>query len=95
LALRYDYLNLNSKDIFGVSGENYTLGLTFHANDNVKMMLNYQHSRNDKHAGNNGAAAIGRDANGNYTTAISGPTAAVSDYGIRFNVIQARVEINF
>jgi len=95
LGLRYDYLTLNSKDIFGGSGENYTLGLTFHANDNVRMMLNYQYSRNDKYAGNNGTAVIGRDANGNYTTATSGPTAAVSDFGIRFNTIQARVEINF
>jgi hypothetical protein len=70
-------------------------GTVYHINNNVKMMLNYQISRNDKYAGNKGRAMIGKDANGNYTAATSGPSAAVSDFGVRFNVVQARIEIDF
>jgi len=95
VAFRYDYLTLNSEDLYGGSGENYTLGLTYHANSNVRMMLNCQYSRNDKYAGNKGRAMIGRDANGDYTSKTTGPTAAESDYGVRFNTIQARIEIDF
>jgi len=95
VMVRWDYLHLNSKDLYGGSGQNLALGTVFHVNNNVKMMLNYQISRNDKYAGNKGRAMIGRDANGNYTAATSGPSAAVSDFGVRFNVVQARIEIDF
>lgn len=95
VIFRYDYLNLNSRDLYGGSGENYAFGVVYHINNNVKTMLNYQYSRNDKYAGNKGRAVIGRDANGEYTASTTGPTAAVSDYGVRFNTIQARIEIAF
>jgi len=89
---RFDYINLNSQDIYGGSGQNIALGMVYHINNNVKMMLNYQISQNDKYANNKGKAAIGRDANGDYT---SNPKLAVTDFGARFNVIQARIEIDF
>jgi len=89
---RYDYLNLNSQDIYGGSGQNITLGATFHVNNNVRMMLNYQISQNDKYANNKGKAAIGKDSNGAYT---SNPKLAVSDFGVRFNTLQARIELDF
>jgi len=95
VMFRYDYINLNSKELYGGSGENYILGVVFHINNNVKMMLNGQYARNDKYAGNKGRAVIGRDANGNYTSSNTGPTAAVSDFGVRFNTVQARIEIDF
>lgn len=89
---RFDYLDLNNKDINGGSGQNIALGAVFHVNNNVKMMLNYQISRNDKYANNKSKAAIGRDAAGEYT---SNPKLAVSDLGIGFNTLQARIEIDF
>jgi hypothetical protein len=55
-------------------------------------MLNYQISKNDKYANNKGKAAIGRDINGEYTNT---PKAAYEDFGVRFNAIQARIEIDF
>ena len=39
LALRYDQVNLNSKDIFGGSAEGYTAGLNFYTARNVKFQL--------------------------------------------------------
>ena len=89
---RFDYLNLNSEDIYGGSGQNLTLGVTFHANSNVKLALNYQISQNDKYANNKGKAIIGLDTQGNPT---SNPKLAASDFGARFNTLQARFEIDF
>jgi phosphate-selective porin OprO/OprP len=98
IVARYDYLNLNSEDINkgsdirGGQGENYTLGLSFYANNNVKLMLNYQYSYNDRWAGNKGKAFVGRDANGELT---KNPLAVVSNGGVRFNALQCRFQIAF
>jgi phosphate-selective porin OprO/OprP len=89
---RYDYVNLNSCDIYGGSGENYTLGVTYHINNNVKLAVNYQYSQNDKYANYKGKAIIGRTADG---TPTSNPKEAVSDFGVRFQAVQARIEIDF
>jgi len=89
---RFDYLHLNSKDLYGGSGQNIILGTVFHVNNNVKMMLNYQISKNDKYANNKNRAIVGKDINGNYT---STPRLVASDFGVRFNTIQARIEIDF
>lgn len=98
LMLRYDYLNLNSEDIKkgseirGGSGQNYAAGVVFHVNNNVKMMLNYQYSHNDRYAGYKGRAYIGLDKDGNPT---KNPLAAESEVGVRFHAMQCRVEIDF
>ena len=95
---RFDYINLNSEDLRkgsglrGGAGQNIALGVVYHINNNVKFMVNYQYSQNDIYAGNRGRAAIGKDVNGDYTT---NPLDAVSDIGIRFNTLQARIEIAF
>jgi phosphate-selective porin OprO/OprP len=89
---RYDYINLNSKDIFGGSGQNMSFGVVFHANNNVKMMVNYQISENDKYANNKGKAIIGKDPDGVPT---SNPKKAKTDMGLGFHTFQARIEIDF
>ena len=89
---RFDYLNLNSEDVYGGSGQNIAFGVVYHVNNNVKMMVNYQIAQNDKYANNKGKAVIGKDINGEYT---SNPQMAYSDFGVRFNVLQARIEIDF
>lgn len=89
---RFDYLDLNSQDIYGGSGQNIALGIVYHINNNVKIMLNYQISQNDKYANNKGKAVIGKDINGDYT---SDPKLATSDFGARFNALQARIELDF
>jgi len=94
LMFRYDYLTLNSQGVTGGSGENYAFGVVFHANDNVKLSVNYQIARNDTHANDRGRAAIGRTENGDWTN----DYRLASDKfhrGTGFNVIQARIEIAF
>ncbi len=83
---------LNSKDIKGGSGENYTLGVVFHINNNAKVMLNYQYSHNDRWANYKGRATVGLNANGQPT---KDPLQVVSKPGLRFNALQTRIELTF
>ncbi len=92
LMARFDYIDLNSKDIYGGSGQNIGAGIVYHINNNVKIMANYQYSRNDRYANNKGKATIGLDANG---TPTRNPLQAVSDVGVRFHTLQARIELDF
>jgi phosphate-selective porin OprO/OprP len=92
LMVRYDYLKLNSRGIFGGSGENYALGLVYHINNNLKFVVNYQYSHNDRYANNKGKAIIGRKTDG---TPTSNPLLAVSGLGARFHALQCRIEIDF
>ena len=45
LVLRYDYLDLNDKDIYGGSGENYTAGLNFYINNRKVSRQKTHHSQ--------------------------------------------------
>ncbi len=89
---RYDYLTLNSEDIKGGSGENYTLGVVFHVNNNVKIMANYQYSQNDRWANYKGRASVGLNAAGQPT---KDPRQVVSQPGLRFSALQTRIEMTF
>jgi phosphate-selective porin OprO/OprP len=89
---RYDYLTLNSEDIKGGSGENYTLGVVFHVNNNVKIMANYQYSQNDRWANYKGRATVGLNAAGQPT---KDPRQVVSQPGLRFHALQTRIELTF
>lgn len=92
LMVRFDYLTLNSGDIYGGSGQNIGAGIVYHINENVKAMLNYQYSMNDRYANYKGRAVIGLDASGRPT---KNPMQAVSNVGVRFHTIQGRVEFDF
>ena len=96
VMFRYDYLTLNTKDesIMGGSGQNFTFGVVFHPNNNVKIAANYMISQNDRHANARGRAYVGKDINGNYTTN-SNAVVANHPIGVSFNAIQTRIEINF
>lgn len=97
LALRYDYIDLNDSkaQIMGGSANGYTTGITYFANSNVKIMLNYSYIDHDRYANGKGKLYVGTDENGeltkDYTKVTEGAGKAGDDYGF----IQARVEIDF
>ncbi|MCL2417527.1 MAG: porin [Bacteroidales bacterium] len=90
----------------GGAGHNFTFGVNFWINTNMRFMVNYTISRNDVWANGGGHLnqfgrnpnaperniAVGRDANGNFT---GDPLSVVSDPGVRFNTLSMRLEIAF
>jgi Phosphate-selective porin len=95
LMLRYDYLNLNSKNIYGGSGENYTIGLNYYINNSVKLVLNYQYSNNDRYANGKGKLFVGNDASGNPTSNFKDVVDKKGDAGIKYSMLGLRLEIDF
>lgn len=97
LALRYDYLNLNSdvNQVMGGSGEGYTLGLNYYINNNVKVMLNYIYMNHDRWANGKNKLFVGYDANGDLT---KNPREVVDDNGSAgedYSILSIRFEVDF
>lgn len=97
VALRYDYMNLNDTraKIMGGSANGYTAGITYHANPNVKMMVNYSYIDHDRYANGKGKLFVGTDASGNLTTDYTKVTESAGKAGADYGFVQFRVEIDF
>ncbi len=97
LALRYDYLNLNSgfDRIMGGAGDGITLGLNFYANNNVKFMLNYAYLNHDRYASGKGKLYVGHDANGDLTRDPAAVVDAAGNAGEKYSMISVRFEVAF
>ncbi|HPK06068.1 MAG TPA: porin, partial [Bacteroidales bacterium] len=97
IALRYDYLNLNSsmETLMGGAGEGITFGINYFANNNVKIMLNYAYLNHDRYASGKNKLFVGYDENGQLTRnpklAVDGKGKAGED----FSMVSVRFEINF
>jgi len=83
----------------GGSSHNFTFGVNYWINSNMRFVINYTISRTDVFANGGGGItfdqrhiAVGRDADGHFT---GNPFAVVSDPGIGFNTLQMRLEIAF
>lgn len=95
LALRYDYLDLNSKDVYGGSGENYTVGLNYWINNSVKIVLNYQYTKNDRYANGKGKLFVGHDASGKPTADYTKIVEPKGKGGVSYHMMGLRLEVNF
>jgi phosphate-selective porin OprO/OprP len=95
LLARYDYLTLNNKDIYGGSGQNFTLGLNFYVNNAIKFALNYQYCDNDRYANGKGKLYIGHDASGKPTTDYTKAVESKGNGGVSYHSLTARFEIDF
>jgi len=97
LAFRYDYVSLNDFDaqIYGGGANAYTVGLNYHINSNVKVMLNYSYAEHDRYANGKDKLYIGNDVNGNPTKDWSKVDETKGTPGERFGFIQCRFEIDF
>jgi phosphate-selective porin OprO/OprP len=95
IALRYDQLNLNSKNIFGGAAEAYTVGLNYYANNNVKIMLDYQYNNNDRYANGKGKLFVGHDTAGKPTKDPTKVADAKGKAGVDYSMLAIRFEIAF
>lgn len=95
LTFRYDYINLNDKDVYGGAAEGYTAGINFYAAKNFKMQLNYSYLNHDRYANGKGKLNVGYDVTGALTkdpTKVADPSGkAGHDYG----QLGIRCEIDF
>ncbi|MCK7581877.1 MAG: OprO/OprP family phosphate-selective porin [Chromatiales bacterium] len=69
----------------GGSANGYTAGVTYHANPNVKFMINYSYIDHDRYANGRGKLFVGKDENGDltrdYTKVVDDDGKAGDDYG--------------
>ena len=64
LAVRFDRIDMNGTNVKGGSSNQYTLGVNYYLNENLKLQFNYSNITHDKYANANGSAAIGYDSAG-------------------------------
>ncbi len=95
LAFRYDYLNLNNKDVYGGSAEGYTLGLNFYAAKNFKFQINYNYLNHDRYANGKGKLYVGYDIEGNLTKDPTKVADAAGKAGNDYSMLGVRFEIDF
>ncbi|MDR1762623.1 MAG: OprO/OprP family phosphate-selective porin [Dysgonamonadaceae bacterium] len=95
LTFRYDYINMNSKDITGGAAEGYTAGLNFYLNKNVKFQLNYSYINHDRYANGKGSLVTGLDANGQPTRNPANVAAPKGEGGHDYSLLGLRFEVDF
>ena len=99
LAFRYDYITLNSltegSNLMGGSGENYTFGINYYVNNNVKIMLNYAYLNHDRYANGKNKLFVGYDANGELTKNPMLVADETGKAGEDFHMVAIRFEVDF
>lgn len=95
LAIRYDYIDLNDKTIYGGSAEGFTGGVNFYADKNVKFQLNYSYVNHDRYATGKGKLYTGYDVSGVLTKDPTKVADANGKAGEDFGMLGIRCEINF
>ncbi|MBK7372742.1 MAG: porin [Saprospiraceae bacterium] len=95
LALRYDYINLNDKDIYGGSAEGYTAGVNFYADKNVRFQVNYSYVNHDRYANGKNKLFVGYDLTGALTKDPTQVADSKGKAGDDYGMLGFRFEINF
>ena len=93
LCARYEFLNLNSGNVYGGAGEAYCIGLNYWVNNNVKFQVNYQFNHNDRYANGKDKLKVGLDGDGKPTSDYTKIAAAKA--GVSYSMLAVRFEIDF
>ncbi|MBQ6878955.1 MAG: hypothetical protein IJN52_01970 [Bacteroidales bacterium] len=105
IAFRYEYADFNTgklfshkaadTNIFGGSGEAYTIGLNYYPNKNVKIVLNWQYNNNDRYANAKGKSYVGYDLNGAPTKDPNKVVAPTGKGGVDYQMLALRFQVAF
>lgn len=95
LALRYDFVDLNDKTVYGGSAEAFTGGLNFYAARNIKFQLNFSSINHDRYASGKNKLFVGRDVTGELTKDPMKVATAPGKAGEDYKQLGIRCEINF
>lgn len=68
LVGRFDRINMNGSNIMGGISNQFTFGVNYYINENLKLQFNYSYITHDKFANANGNAFIGYDMNHELTS---------------------------
>ena len=105
VAFRYEYADFNTgklfsnkiadTNIFGGSGEAYTVGLNYYPNKNVKIVLNWQYNNNDRYANAKGKSYVGYDLEGKPTKNPDKVVAPTGKGGVDYQMLAVRFQVAF
>lgn len=105
VAFRYEYADFNTgklfsnkiadTNIFGGSGEAYTVGLNYYPNKNVKIVLNWQYNNNDRYANAKGKSYVGYDDKGVPTRDPKKVAAPSGKGGVDYQMLAVRFQVAF
>ncbi len=95
LAFRYDFVDLNDKDIYGGSAEAITAGLNFYTGYNFKFQINYSYVNHDRYANGKGKLFVGKDVEGNLTKDPTKVATAAGKAGDDYGMLGVRFQIAF
>ncbi len=105
VAFRYEYADFNTgklfsnkvadTNIFGGSGEAYTVGLNYYPSKNVKIVLNWQYNNNDRYANAKGKSYVGYDDKGVPTKDPSKVAAPQGKAGVDYQMLALRFQVAF
>ena len=105
IAFRYEYADFNTgklfsnkvadTNIFGGSGEAYTIGLNYYPTKNVKIVLNWQYNNNDRYANAKGKSYVGYDLNGKPTKDPNKVVAPDGKGGVDYQMLALRFQVAF
>ena len=105
VAFRYEYADFNTgklfssktsdTNIFGGSGEAYTIGLNYYPSKNVKIVLNWQYNNNDRYANAKGKSYVGYDSKGLPTKDPKKVDAPAGKAGVDYQMLALRFQVAF
>lgn len=95
LALRYQEIDLNSKDYYGGASGMWQVGLNFYPCRNVKLVANYGYVNNDRYANGKGKLNVGLDADGKPTKDYTKIVDPKGKSGVDYHQLTFRAQIAF
>ena len=105
IAFRYEYADFNTgklfssktsdTNIFGGSGQAYTIGLNYYPSKNVKIVLNWQYNDNDRYANAKGKSYVGYDSKGLPTKDPKKVDAPAGKAGVDYQMLALRFQVAF
>lgn len=95
LAIRFDRIDMNGQNVNGGSSNQYTLGINYYINENLKLQFNYSNITHDKFANANGTAFIGYNSEGNLVSSLAEVDPTKAKPQNNYNSFNFRVQLRF
>lgn len=95
LVARFDRLDMNGNNIKGGLSNQYTLGVNYYINENLKLQFNYSAITHDQFANANGSAFVGYDVNGELTAIPENVDVSKGKPKNNYNAFNFRFQLRF